>query len=56
MANMINLKPMILVPLVGQAEPIKPTCGCGSANGQGSGGDCDCGSSSGCGAGADELL
>lgn len=57
---MINLEPMILVPLVGnpaQASPAQGSCSCEGGYGCGGGGQCLCQPQhTGCGAGLQEVL
>lgn len=44
---MVELNPMILVPLLDTHETSLLGCSCGRINGQGSGGSCLCGSENG---------
>lgn len=55
---MINLEPMILVPLIKpQAQPVGGSCSCEGGYGCGGGGMCLCQPQhTGCGAGVQEVL
>jgi hypothetical protein len=51
MINLMNVEPMVLVPLLDPNLNSSYGCGCGVNNGCGSGGDCLCGGVNGGGQG-----